>query len=91
MMFLNEPIELDLANEGSSPVAPLAAAIDIALRRVPTLAGFVAMALAEWRILVTRISRALAAERRNRLAVERELFHGHHRLLSKNDDDLPVP
>jgi hypothetical protein len=91
MMFLNEPFELDLANEGSSLVAPLTAAIDIALRRLPTLAGFVAMAIAEWRTLVAQISRAVAGERRNRMAIERELFHGHYRLLSKNDDDLPVP
>ena len=90
MMFLNEPLELDLANEGSGLVAPLTAAIDIASHRLPTFAGFVAMAIAEWRTLVAQISRALAGERRNRMAIERELFHGHYRLSSKNDDDLPV-
>ena len=90
MMFLNEPIELDLANEGSGLVAPLTAAIEIASHRVPTFAGFVAMAIAEWRTLVAQISRALVGERRNRMAIERELFHGHYRLSPKNDDDLPA-
>jgi hypothetical protein len=39
---------------------------------------------------IVQISRAVAGERRNRAAIERELFHGQYRLLSKNDDDLPI-
>lgn len=91
MMFLNELLELDLDNEGSRLLVPLAAAIDIATRRTPRLASFVAMAIAEWRKLVAQISRAFAGERRNRAAIERELFRGQYTLSSKNDDDLPIP
>ena len=91
MMFLNESLELDLDNEGSRLVVPLAAAIDIATRRTPKLASFVAMAIAEWHKLVAQISRAFAGERRNRAAIERELFRGQYTMSSKNDDDLPIP
>ncbi len=91
MMFLNEALELDIENEGSRFVGPLAAAMDIVTRRAPIFAAFVAMAIAEWRKLVAQISRAFAGERRNRSAIERELFHGQNILLSKSDDDLPVP
>ncbi len=90
MMFLNEPLELDLANEGSCLVAPLAAAMDVAARRMPKFATFVGLITAEWRKLVAEISRAVAGERRNREAIERELFHGRYTLSSKNDDDLPI-
>jgi hypothetical protein len=89
-MFLNEPFELDIENEGSSVVAPLSAALRSAAQRLPAVATFVALAIAEWRKLVGEISRAFAAERRNRAAIERELFHGRYRLDSKSDDDLPV-
>ena len=58
--------------------------------RTPRLAAFVGMAVAQWQAFVARFSRALAAERRNRAAIERELFHGQYRLTSKCDDDLPV-
>jgi hypothetical protein len=54
-------------------------------------AAFVPAAIATWSKLVARISRALADERRNRTAIERELFHGEYRLSSKSDDDLPIP
>jgi hypothetical protein len=53
-------------------------------------AAFLAMAIAVWSDLAARISRALADERRNRTAIERELFHGEYRLSSKCDDDLPI-
>jgi hypothetical protein len=90
MMFLNEALELDIENEGSRLVGPLAVAIDIVTRRAPTSAALVAMAVAEWRKLVAQVSRAFAGERRNRAAIERELFHGQNILPSKSDDDLPV-
>jgi len=90
LMFLNKPLELDIKNRGSDIVEPLAAAMDAAKRRAPRLVGFVGMAVAQWRKLVARMSRTLAEERRNRAAVERELFHGQYWLSSKNDDDLPV-
>ena len=91
MMFLNEALELDLENEGSRHVEILAAGIDVITRRAPQFAAFVAMAIAEWRKLVAQISRAFAGERRNRAAIERELFRGQYTLSSKNDDDLPIP
>jgi hypothetical protein len=91
MMFLNDAFELDLDNEGDRLVAPLAAAIDIATRRTPKLAAFVAMAIAEWHKLVAQFARAFAGQRRNRAAIERELFRGQYTLSSKNDDDLLIP
>jgi hypothetical protein len=90
-MFLGEPLELDVENQGNRLVVPLTAAIEFAARRLPAVAGFVGVAVIEWRKLVAEISRALAGERRNRAAVERELFHGEYRLTSKYDDDLPIP
>ena len=60
MMFLNERFELDLENRGSRLVEPIAAAMDMAARRAPAVAAFVAMAVDEWRKLVAQISRAVA-------------------------------
>jgi hypothetical protein len=91
LMFLNDPLELDVENCGSRFIEPLATAAGIAEVHVSTFAAFVGMAVTQWRKLVARMSRALAEVRRNRLAVERELFHGQYWLSSKNDDDLPVP
>lgn len=91
MMFLNEALELDVDNEGSRLVGPVAALIDVMTRRTPKLATFFALAIAEWRDLVAQITRAFAGERRNRKAIERELFRGEYTLVSKNDDDLPIP
>jgi hypothetical protein len=91
MMFLNEELELDIENEGDRLVEPIAALIGVATRRTPKFASFVAMAIAEWRKLVGQIGRAFAGERRNRKAIERELFRGAYTLASKNDDDLPPP
>ena len=91
MMFLYEEIELDTENEGDRLVEPIAAFIDLATRRTPKFATFVGMAIAEWRKLVAQIAGAFAGERRNRRAIERELFRGEYTLASKNDDDLPLP
>jgi hypothetical protein len=91
MMFLNETLELDVENEGNRLVEPLSKAIDMARRRLPYLAVFAAMAVCEWRKLVDQFSRAFAGERRNRAAIERELFRGQYTLASKSDDDLPIP
>jgi hypothetical protein len=55
------------------------------------LVTFIAMAIAEWRKLVGEVRHALSSHRRHRDAAERELFHGRYKLMSKNDDDLPVP
>jgi hypothetical protein len=89
-MFLNETFELDVENQGSHVVAPLSAMMDLASQRLPTVAAFVGMAVAEWRKLIAEISRAVVGKRRNRDAIERELFRGRYRLVSKADDDLPV-
>jgi hypothetical protein len=91
MMFLSETLELDLENEGGRHAEIIAAGIDVMTRRAPQFAAFVAMAIAEWRKLVAQISRTFAGERRNRAAIERELFRGRYTLSSKNDDDLPIP
>ena len=86
-MFVTQPLELDGPNQGSR----FAAAIDVAMCRAPGLAAIVAMAVVEWRNLAARVSRAVAGERRNREAIERELFRGQYTLASKNDDDLRIP
>jgi hypothetical protein len=89
-MFLNETFELDVENQGSHLVEPLSAVMDWVAHRLPAVADFVGMAVAEWRKLIAEVSRAVAGKRRNRDAIERELFHGRYRLVSKADDDLPV-
>jgi hypothetical protein len=91
LMVINESLELDVENGGSRAVEQLAAAMDLVRRRVLTFAADVGMAVTEWRKLVSEISRINAAGRRNRDAIERELFHGQYTLSSKNDDDLPIP
>jgi hypothetical protein len=48
-MFLDEPRELDVGNEGNRIVEPLTAVIDLVRRRAPTFTAFVAMAIAKWR------------------------------------------
>jgi hypothetical protein len=85
MMFLSEPLELDVANRPARSVAPF-----VAPRRAPKLAALVAAAAASGCRLVTRLLLAFASERKNREAVEQQLFHGQYKLSSKSDDDLPV-
>ena len=77
--------------KGGRVVESVSAALDAGLRRMPILAAFVTMAIAEWRTLLAQVSRAVAGQRRNRTALESELFRGQYRLSSKNDDDLPIP
>jgi hypothetical protein len=55
-MLVTQPLELDVENQGSRVVTPLSAAMDGVSHRVPALAAFVAMAVAEWRTLVAQIS-----------------------------------
>lgn len=90
-MFLSDPFELDVPNQGSRFIACLAAATDFAARRAPPLVSFVRMAAAEWRQLIAEIAGALASKRKHRAAIEQELFGGQYALSSKNDDDLPIP
>ena len=83
MMFVAEPFELDVDNQGSRVAGLLAAAYKIAV----SLTGPV---IVEWRKLIAEISDAFSSQRRHREAIERELFRGQYTLCSKNDDDLPV-
>jgi len=91
MMFLAEPFELDVENQGSRIAGLFAAASKIVTRCTPLMERFVGPVVAEWRKLVAEISGTFASRRRHREALERELFRGQYTLISKNDDDLPVP
>ena len=84
MMFLAEPFELDVDNQGSRIAGLFAAAYKIVVRLIGPV-------VAEWRKLIAEISDALSSQRQHREAIERELFHGRYTLSSKNDDDLPFP
>jgi hypothetical protein len=91
IMLVEHSIELDLPNQGSRLVEAIAATMNIVRRRTPVVATFIEMAVAEWRKLDAQISHALTGQRRNREAIERDLFRGQYSLVSKNDDDLPIP
>jgi hypothetical protein len=90
MMFLDEPIELDIADQGSRHAMP-ASATGRAARQAPSVVTVVKSIVAAWRRLIAHASCSLASDRRNRAAIEKELFGGQYRLCSKNDDDLPIP
>ena len=89
MMFLAEPFELDVDNQGSRVAGLLAGASEVVARRAPLLVRCIGSVIAEWRKLIAEISDAFAGHRRHRDAIERELFRGQY-LCSKNDDDLPI-
>jgi hypothetical protein len=89
-MLVEHTIELDLPNQGSRLVGPIATTSDIVRRRVPLVTTFIALAIAKLRKLDSRISRALNGYRQNREAIENDLFGGEYKLVSKNDDDLPI-
>jgi hypothetical protein len=91
MMFLAEPFDLDVDNQGSRFAGLLAAASEVVARCAPLLVSFVGSAITEWRKLVMEISDAFAGHRRHRDAIEQELFRGQYTLSSKHDDDLPIP
>ena len=91
MMFLAEPFELDVDNQGSRIAGLFAAVSEVMARRAPFLVNLIGSAITEWRKLVTEISDAFAGHRRHRDAIEKELFRGQYTLSSKNDDDLPIP
>jgi hypothetical protein len=90
LMFLDEPFELDIENRGSRTAGILAATLKAVARHAPAAAARVGIIVALGRKLLARISRACAAERRHRSAIETELFHGQYTLASKGDDDLPI-
>jgi hypothetical protein len=88
-MFLDEPRELDVVNEGNRIVEPLTAVIDLARRRAPTFTAFVAMTIAKWRKFDTQILRFCAGKLKDRDASE--LARGRCTLSSKNDGDTSFP
>jgi hypothetical protein len=90
MMFLDEPFELDIANQGGRHAMP-ESATGRAAHQAPSVVAMIRSVVAAWRKLIARASCSLASERRNRAAIEKELFGGQYRLCSKNDDDLPMP
>ena len=89
-MLVEHTIELDVSNQGSRLVELIVTTIHIVRRRVPFVTNLIGLAIAEWRKLDSRISRALTGHRRNREAIENDLFGGEYKLASKNDDDLPI-
>jgi hypothetical protein len=91
MMFLAEPFELDVENQGGRLAGLLAAASEVVVCRAPLLVRCIESVIAEWRKLIAEISNAFSSQRRHRDAIEKELFHGQYTLCSKNDDDLPIP
>jgi hypothetical protein len=84
MMFLAEPFDLDVENQGGRVAGVLAAACKFVVR-------FIGPVIAEWRKLIAEISDTFSSQRRHRDAIEKELFRGQYTLSSKNDDDLPIP
>ena len=90
MMFLDEPIELDVATRGGRYAMP-ESATEKAAHQAPSVVTVLGSIVAAWRKLVARVACSLASDRRNRVAIEKELFGGQYGLCSKNDDDLPIP
>jgi hypothetical protein len=89
-MLVEHSIELDLSNQGNRLVELIATTSDIVRRRAPFVTNLVGVAIARWRKLDSRISRTLTDHRRNQEAIENDLFGGEYKLVSKNDDDLPI-
>ena len=88
IMFLAEPIELDIDSQGRC-AGPIPSAKSPS--HPPSFVGNFAMTFADvWRRFAALVSRNIAAQRRNRAAIERELFRGQYTLTSKQDDDLPL-
>jgi hypothetical protein len=84
-MPLDDPLELDVTNEGSRIVEPLTEIVDLVRRRAPTFTGFVAKTLAKWRKLDTQMLLFCGGELKDRAAPE--LIRGGHTVSSKNGDD----
>ncbi len=89
-MIVEHTVELDIPNQGNRVVELIGTMIDSVRRRAPLVATFVGMAIAALRKLDSQISQLLADHRRSRDAIENELFRGEYKLVSKNDDDLPI-
>jgi hypothetical protein len=89
-MFVEHTIELDVPNQGNRLVELIATAIGFVRRRAPFVTNLIEVTIAQWREFDAQISIALTDHRRNREAIENDLFRGEYKLVSKNDDDLPI-
>jgi hypothetical protein len=89
-MLVEHSIELDLPNQGSRLVELIARTTDIVKRRAPFVTNLIGVVIAGWRKLDAQISCAFTDHRRNREAIENDLFGGEYKLVSKNDDNLPI-
>ena len=89
-MAVKHRIELDLPNQGSRLAELIAALTKVVTRRAPRVANLICFAIAQLRSLDSQISHTLADHRRNREAIENDLFRGEYELVSKNDEDLPI-
>lgn len=87
IMFLDEPIELDVKNEASRIVEPFTEIIDLVRRRAPTFRVFVSMMLAKWRKLDRQILLFCSSEPKDLAAPE--LVRSGYKASSKNGDNLP--
>jgi hypothetical protein len=88
IMFLAEPVELEINSDGKC--AGSLHSTELSSRQGRGDNGVVAAVVGVWRKLTSYIAHNTAAQRRNREAVERDLFGGQYTLSSKNDDDLPM-
>jgi hypothetical protein len=89
-MLVEPTIELDLPNQGNQLVEPIGTTIGVVGRRAPLVTPLLGMAIAAWRKLDAQISHVFSDYRRSREAIENDLFCGEYKLVSKNDDDLPI-
>ena len=88
IMFLAEPVELEI--DSNRECAGSLHSAEPSSRQPQGDSGVVAALVAAWRRLKSFIVHNTAAQRRNRKAIERDLFGGQYTLSSKNDDDLPI-
>ena len=88
IMFLAEPIELEINSDGKC-AGSLHSAKPSSHQEQGDHGGVAAL-VAAWRKLKGFIAHNTAAQRRNRRAIEQDLFGGQYTLSSKNDDDLPM-
>ena len=87
IMFLAEPIELDIDSQGRcATLIPLAKRSSDPTSSTRSFSGAI---VSVWQKFAAFISRNIDAQRRNRAAIEKELFRGQYTLMSKQDDDLP--
>ena len=83
IMFLAEPLELDIDSQGRcTTLIPPARGLS---KHASHARSFFRAIISIWRRLTVFISRNIATQRRNRIAIERDLFRGQYTLTSKHD------